>query len=72
MGTNKIREKSIALLLGFCWVLLTRITAANAGVSVDVALGKRHAFTPDLFLPSPSFGKGEIGDGTTEGASFAN
>lgn len=72
MGTKTIREKSIVLLLGFCWVLLTKITAANVGVSMDVALGKRHAFTLDLFLPTPSFGKGKIGDGTTEGAPFAN
>jgi len=47
LGTKKIREKSIALLLGFCWVLLTKIAAANAGVSVDVALEKRHVFTLD-------------------------
>lgn len=72
LGTKKICEKSFALLLGFCWVLLAKIAAANAGTSVDVALGKRHVLTLDLFLPAPSFGKGEIGDGTTEGASFAN
>lgn len=68
MGTKKICDKSIALLLGFCWVSLTEITAANAGASVDVALGKGHAFTLDLFLP---FDKGEIGDGATEGISLA-
>lgn len=71
MGTKKICDKSIALLLGFCWVSLTEITAANAGASVDVALGKGHAFTLDLFLPSPPVDKGDIGDGATEGTWFA-
>lgn len=49
------------LLVGFCRVFLTKITVANAGVSMDIALGKRHTFTLDSSLPSPSFGKGEMG-----------